>query len=211
LAEKHGGCIYNCQILVDREGERYYYRKAHWPPEETPFWSLGNHYPVHRFGNFVIGTTICYDNNFPEIHRIYGLQGPDLVLAPYAYGKKYKLADPESVKASIYDWKNREKMYLRASAAANYHWIVACVGAGHIKDYVAREKPGEGQEYFFPGCILFIDPEGIVVKESSDDMIVEQLLWYDIDMRRNMEVRMTGHNHFKNRRTATYGRLMELP
>ncbi len=208
LAEKHGGTIYNTQILLDKDGERYFYRKTHWPPEEYSYWGMGNKYPIHRFKDFTIATTICYDNNFPEIHRIYGLQGSDLVLAPYFYGKQFSPDDMDSITDSIFDWKNREKMYLRASAAANYHWIVACVGAGPVSDkYV--QNGNEGETYYVPGVILFVDPEGNVVKESSDEEVVVQLLWYDIDLAENMRVRKSGHNYFKNRRPDTYGKLVE--
>ncbi|HME52748.1 MAG TPA: nitrilase-related carbon-nitrogen hydrolase [Candidatus Lokiarchaeia archaeon] len=211
LAEKYGGCVYNCQVLLDRNGERYYYRKTHWPHAEMGTWSCGDRYPVHKFQAFNIGTAICYDNNFPEIHRIYGLEGADLVLCPYAYGGKFDPADMETVKKSIFDWKDKERYYLRCAAQTNYLWIVSCVGGGHVVDYHKEKEEKDGLEYYFPGVIFFIAPDGKVLKESPDDEIAERLLWMDISVLANMEQRRSDYNHFKDRRTATYGRVCELP
>ncbi|MBN2153285.1 MAG: hypothetical protein JW839_17665 [Candidatus Lokiarchaeota archaeon] len=211
LAERYGGCIYNTQVLLDRRGERYSYRKTHWPHAEMGTWSCGDRYPVHRFQDFTIGTATCYDNNFPEVHRIYALEGADLVLCPYAYGGRFDPADPATVKRSIFDWKDKERYYLRAAANSNYLWIVSCVGGGHVKDYHAAAGQKGGQDYYFPGVIFFISPDGKVVKESPDDEIAERLMWSDISMLANYEQRRGQYNHFKDRRTITYGRLVELP
>ncbi|MHA1682169.1 MAG: nitrilase-related carbon-nitrogen hydrolase [Promethearchaeota archaeon] len=211
LAEAYGGTIYNCQVLLDRTGVLYYYRKTHWPHAEMGVWSCGDRYPVHHYKGINLGTAICYDNSFPEVHRIYGLKGADLVLSPYAYGSKFDRNVPSTVEASIKKWKDKEKMFLRAAAHSNYTWIVSCVGGGHVKDYKAESGSKDGSEYYFPGVILFIEPNGNVVKESPDDSIEERLLWTDISKIANIEARRGTNNYFKNRRTATYGRITELP
>lgn len=211
LAEKYGGTIYNTQILLNRHGERYYYRKTHWPYAEMGTWGCGDKYPVYALENLTVATAICYDNNFPEVHRIFGLEGADLLLCPYAYGEKFDPKDPATVKKAIFNWKDKEKCYLRSAASTNYLWVVSCVGGGHVQDYHAMEVPGKGMEYYFPGVIMFINPDGKVVKESSDDEIAERLLWVDITVLQNMEARRSNYNHFKDRRIGTYGRLTELP
>jgi len=88
---------------------------------------------------------------------------------------------------------------------------VSCVGGGHVKDYHAASGEKGGQEYYFPGVIFFISPDGKVVKESPDDEIAERLMWSDISILANYEQRRGQYNHFKDRRTATYGRITELP
>ncbi|MHA1793049.1 MAG: carbon-nitrogen hydrolase family protein [Promethearchaeota archaeon] len=211
LAESYGQTIYNCQVLLDKQGIRYYYRKTHWPHAEMGVWSCGDRYPVHDFKGFKVGTAICYDNSFPEVHRIYGLQGTNLLLCPYAYGDKFDENDLETQKKVILKWKNKEKMLLRAAAHTNYQWIVACVGGGHVKDYHAEMGQKEGLEYYFPGVILFIDPDGEVIKESPDDKVEERLIWADISRITNIEKRRGTNNYFKNRRTITYSRLTEIP
>ncbi|MFX0098816.1 MAG: carbon-nitrogen hydrolase family protein [Candidatus Hodarchaeota archaeon] len=211
LAEGYGGCIYNTQVLLDNKGERYYYRKTHWPHAEVGTWSCGDRYPIHDFDGVKIGTAICYDNSFPEVHRIYGLKGADLVLSPYAYGHKFDPEKIETVKDSIFRWKDKERMFLRAAAHSNYLWIVSVVGGGHVKDYVAQGGSDKGLEYYFPGVILFIAPDGKVVLESPDDEIKERLMWTDVSRLANMEHRKGTNNYFKNRRTATYGRILEFP
>lgn len=213
LAESHEGCLYNTQVLLDRNGERGYYRKTHWPHAEVGTWGCGTRYPVHRVGNFALGTTTCYDTNFPEVHRIYALQGTDLILAPYAYGDKFDPAEPETERAAIRKWKDREMMVLRAAAALNYQWIVACVGGGHVQDYIADQHPDseQGEHHHFPGVIFFVDPTGKVVLESPDDKIAERLHWYDVSRIANVEARRSNNNFFKNRRPLTYGRVTEAP
>jgi hypothetical protein len=59
--------------------------------------------------------------------------------------------------------------------------------------------------------ILFIDPSGKVVLESPDDRIEECIMSYNISRITNMEQRRSKYNHFKDRRTAIYGRITELP
>ncbi|MHA1340587.1 MAG: carbon-nitrogen hydrolase family protein [Promethearchaeota archaeon] len=212
LAESYGGCIYNTQVMLNgKKGLLTFYRKTHWPSSEMPIWGCGDRYPVYDYNGIKIGTAICFDNQFPEVHRIYGLKGADLVLSPYAYGSKFSYNDANSMKNAIRRWKNKEKMFLRAAAAANYLWIVAVVGGGIVKDYIEKENPGKGFTSYFPGVILFIDPSGNVVKESSDDKVEERILWYDISRIANIELRRGSNNYFKDRRISTYKRIMELP
>lgn len=212
LAESHAGCLYNTQVILDgNQGVIGFYRKTHWPSAEVETWGCGNHYPLNRIKGINVGTAICYDNNFPEVHRTYGLKGADLVLSPYAYGHKFDYDDQKSVELAISKWKDKEKMFLCAAAAANYLWIAAVVGAGHVKDYMADDAPDEGFQSWFPGVILFIAPDGKVVKESSDDQIKEQILYYDISKFTNLEHRKGGNNYFKNRRVSTYKEILELP
>ncbi|MHA1368969.1 MAG: carbon-nitrogen hydrolase family protein [Promethearchaeota archaeon] len=211
LAESYGGCIYNTQILLNRSGELYYYRKTHWPHAEVGIWSCGDRYPVYNFDGIKLGTAICYDNEFPEVHRIYALDGADLVLSPFAYGHKFSENDPNSQQDSIKRWKDGERPVLRAAAKCNYLWIVSVVGGGHVKDYIAEQNPGKGHEYYFPGVIFFIGPDGKVILESPDDEIKERLMWYDISRITNMELRKGTNNFFKNRRTATYKRICQQP
>jgi predicted amidohydrolase len=210
LAESYGGSVYNTQIILDKNGVRNYYRKTHWAIAEVAIWSCGDKFPVHDFYGTKVGTAICYDNIFPEVHRIYGLKGADLVLSPYAYGDKFDFDDPASMAKSIATWKNRQKMLLCAAATSNYLWIVAVVGGGHVKDYIAQEG-GEGFESYLPGVILFIDPEGNVVLESSNDIVEERLMSYQISRIANIEQRKLANSVFKNRRVSIYNRIWEIP
>ncbi|MHA1731149.1 MAG: carbon-nitrogen hydrolase family protein [Promethearchaeota archaeon] len=211
LAEQYGGCIYNTQVLLGRDGEVGHYRKTHWPGAEFRTWGCGDRYPVHEVGGFRVGTAICFDNCFPEVHRIYGLLGTDLILSPYAYGDKFDPGVPESEAKVIAKWKDRERTQLRAAAYSNYQWIVACVGGGNVKDYHAEAGDPEAHEYHFPGVILFIGPDGKVILESPDDSVGERMLSYTLSRLANVEQRRGGNNFFKNRRPITYGRLTELP
>ena len=205
LAEDYGGAIYNTQLILTKEGILGYYRKTHWPHAEMGTWSCGDRYPIFEYKGVKIGIAICYDNNFPEVHRIYGLKGAHLVLSPYAYGEKFDPEKPETIKKSIFKWKDRERTLLRAAAMTNYTWHVACVGAGHVKDYK------NAHESYFPGVLLIIAPDGKVVAETPDDSIEERIISYTISTLTNTEQRRGTNNFFKNRRTITYSRITEIP
>jgi len=211
LAELYGGCIYNTQIALSKNGILSAYRKTHWPHAEMGTWGCGDRYHTFQLNGFTIGTAICYDNSFPEVHRIYALMGTDLILSPYAYGGKYDPAKPETVAKVIKDWKTKEKISLQCGAMANYQWIVGVVGGGTVKDYIAEKNPDKGQICYFPGVSLFISPDGKIVKESPDDEIAERLMWADVSRFSNIEARRSNYNFFKDRRTSTYGRICELP
>ncbi|NPV07014.1 MAG: carbon-nitrogen hydrolase family protein [Anaerolineae bacterium] len=82
--ERDGQRVYNTGVLLDRGGELVgKYRKMHLAPgewEEVLPGDLG--YPVFQcdFGRVAIG--ICMDIHFPEMWRIYALEGADLLLWP---------------------------------------------------------------------------------------------------------------------------------
>ncbi|MGQ9553615.1 MAG: carbon-nitrogen hydrolase family protein [Anaerolineae bacterium] len=82
--ERDGDKVFNCGILLDRDGELVgKYRKMHLAPGEEAEVLPGDlGYPVFEcdFGRVSIG--ICMDIHFPEMWRIYTLDGADLLLWP---------------------------------------------------------------------------------------------------------------------------------
>ena len=86
--EKEKGSFYNSCAVIDADGETLgLYRKVHVPDipfwEEKFFFSTGNlGFPVFetRYGR--IAVQISWDNLFPEVSRIYGLKGADIIFAP---------------------------------------------------------------------------------------------------------------------------------
>jgi predicted amidohydrolase len=82
--EREGDKVFNCGVLLDRNGELVgKYRKMHLAPGEEAGVLPGDlGYPVFDcdFGRVSIG--ICMDIHFPEMWRIYTLDGADLLLWP---------------------------------------------------------------------------------------------------------------------------------
>lgn len=61
-------------------------RKMHIPSgsgyHETDFFIGGNSYPVWNAGDLTIATPTCYDQWFPELARIYSLNGAEFIFYP---------------------------------------------------------------------------------------------------------------------------------
>ncbi|MBI4559084.1 MAG: carbon-nitrogen hydrolase family protein [Candidatus Hydrogenedentes bacterium] len=79
----------NMGFLLDRRGEVIgTYRKKHPAPTEEAIITKpedGGAFPVFDFEGVTLGIAICMDIHFPEMFRIYGLKGADLVCVPTMY------------------------------------------------------------------------------------------------------------------------------
>jgi predicted amidohydrolase len=86
LVEGDGDVVYNACALIDREGHLAgKYRKVHpyWP-EEPKGIGPGDEVPVFPTEFGTIGVMICYDSWWPEVARLLGLKGAELILFPNA-------------------------------------------------------------------------------------------------------------------------------
>ena len=86
VGERHA----NTAFLLDRKGETIgLYRKKHPAPTEEAILTepivAGDPFPVFDFEETAIGIATCMDIHFPEMFRIYGLKGADLVCVPTMY------------------------------------------------------------------------------------------------------------------------------
>jgi predicted amidohydrolase len=97
IYDRDGDFIFNTAFLTDRAGELVgTYRKVHlyWP-EEREGVSPGDAFPVFQTDFGTVGVMICYDSWFPEVARVLGLKGAEVVLFPNAgYGEEQVLARP---------------------------------------------------------------------------------------------------------------------
>ena len=81
IAEREGYSLYNTSVLIGPDGFMGSYRKLHLWNREKLFFEPGDlglpvfHTPIGR-----LGMIVCYDMWFPELIRIYALQGADLIL-----------------------------------------------------------------------------------------------------------------------------------
>ena len=89
LSAKVEGGYSNMGFVLDRTGDIVgLYPKKHPAPAEegidtTPI--DGDPFPVFDLGGVKIGIAICMDIHFPEMFRIYGLKGADIVCVPTMY------------------------------------------------------------------------------------------------------------------------------
>ncbi len=83
IAEKENNDLYNTAVFVGPDGLLARYRKLHLFFEETLLFAPGSELPeVIEVNGCFIGILICFDWLFPEIFRILGLRGADLIVHP---------------------------------------------------------------------------------------------------------------------------------
>jgi N-carbamoylputrescine amidase len=89
LFEKAG---YNTAVAFNAHGERVgLTRKQHIPSgekyHEDYYFKPGDpDYPVHVVAGHRVGLPTCYDQWFPELSRIYGVKGAEILIYPTAIG-----------------------------------------------------------------------------------------------------------------------------
>lgn len=89
LFEKAG---YNTAVAFDEKGQLIAVtRKQHIPSgekyhEDYYFQPGDSDYPVHEIAEHRFGLPTCYDQWFPELSRIYGLKGAEILVYPTAIG-----------------------------------------------------------------------------------------------------------------------------
>ena len=117
LATRHGVTIVGSLLERDKEGRhwdtatiydgdgklRYFTRKMHIPSgegyHETDFFEGYHEYPVHDLGTVQLAAPTCYDQWFPELARIYALEGAELIYYPTAIGSEPTASDFDSASA----------------------------------------------------------------------------------------------------------------
>jgi len=75
--------VYNSAVLVSPNGETNVYRKLHLatfgPFEEQLYFGKGKDLPLFETDIGRIGAIICFDSFFPELSKVYALQGADII------------------------------------------------------------------------------------------------------------------------------------
>lgn len=118
------GTVYNSAVLIDPEGEVLgVYRKTHIYPTERQWSTPGTQAEVFetRFGK--VGIIICYDGDYPELSRILGMKGAEIILRPTALLRSFE----------IWDLTNRARAY------DNHVYVIGVNSVG----------PDAGGNYYF--------------------------------------------------------------
>ncbi|QAY86995.1 nitrilase family protein [Pseudomonas arsenicoxydans] len=117
-----GDELANSAAMIDAQGLRAVYRKAHLWDAEKDIFSPGNDAPpVIETVHGRIGMLICYDLEFPEWVRLPALAGADLLCAPVNWpdGPRPPTERPAEV------------VRVQANASINRMFIAACDRHGH--------------------------------------------------------------------------------
>ena len=128
-------------------------RKMHIPAgegyHETDYFEGHGDFPVHDIGAVKLAAPTCYDQWFPELARIYALEGAELIYYPTAIGSEPTASDFDSADA----WRT----VMRGHAVANGVFIAAC------------NRIGRENAVTFYGSSFICDPLGNILAQASRD------------------------------------------
>lgn len=176
--------VANSAAMIDAQGLRAVYRKAHLWGEENSIFSAGSAPPPvvdTAFGR--IGMMICYDLEFPEWVRLPALAGAELLCAPVNWPNGPR---PETERPT-------EVIRVQANAAVNRLFIAACDRHG--------QERGVG---WVQGSVI-VDADGYPLTGPTE-LAGEQILLATMNLAEARNKRISEQNDVhSDRRPQLYG------
>ncbi|MBC7870698.1 MAG: hydrolase [Chitinophagaceae bacterium] len=138
-------------------------RKIHIPSgegyHETDFFEGGDSYPVADLGSIKMATPTCYDQWFPELSRLYTLNGAEFIFYPTTIGSEP--TDP------LIDSAEAWQTVMRGQAIANGVYIGAA------------NRIGQENGVTFYGSSFICDPTGKILAQAGRD--TTEIIFADLD------------------------------
>ena len=186
--------LYNSVVVIDNKGKVMgSYHKSHlFAPAET--WDTpGDTYPLFETEFGKLGLIICWDVAFPEIARIYALEGADLLVVCSNWEDPFdgEVWQEGTLNTHEEDWD----LMCRARAYDNTLPLVAANRVGNddgVLSWFGRSK--------------IIDARGRIVKAL--DTREEGILFGTIDLDQSAQLREKYYTYLKDRRPETYQELV---
>jgi N-carbamoylputrescine amidase len=186
------GLYFNTAMVFDADGKYLgKYRKTHIPdgPQylEKYYFAPGDlGYPVFntKFGCIAVG--ICWDEWFPEVARLFALQGAGIIFYPSAIGSEPDRPDYSSHKA----WQT----------------VISAHGITNGVFIAASNRVGVEKDMTFYGHSFISDPFGDFLSEGDTN---DAILYADCDFNKIREARELLH-FLRDRRVDTYGGLLKM-
>ena len=177
------GLIYNAAVLIDQNGLRASYRKAHlWDNENNNLFTPGTAAPpVVETALGRVGVMVCYDLEFPEWVRAAALAGADLLCAPVNWPL---FPRPAGERPS-------EVIKVQAGASVNRMFIA-------VADRCGRER---GQDWL--GGSVIVDADGYPQTTLALGLEGIHMATVNLSNARNKHVSARNHVH-TDRRTELY-------
>ncbi|SNT03304.1 nitrilase family protein [Pseudomonas segetis] len=179
-----GGELANSAAMIDPQGLRAVYRKAHLWDAESEIFSAGDATPpVVETVHGRIGMLICYDLEFPEWVRLPALAGAELLCAPVNWpdGPRPLTERPAEV------------VRVQANASVNRMFIAACDRYGHER--------GVG---WVQGSVI-VDADGYPLAGPAEEG-GEQILLAALNLGEARNKRISARNDLhQDRRQGLYG------
>lgn len=188
IAEQDRGIVYDTYVFVGPDGYIGKSRKMHIPPAEVSSWRGGGVAPVIDLGLAKVGVNICFDNWLPESSRLVALQGAEVILAPFVWGKE-KLGTPAEHLQRNRQQKEYTNRTFPARAIDNGAFVV------FVNDWES--------------VVLIYSPEGKLIAESPDEASGEVMVVSDLDQQLLFKRRSQNVFHPRFRRPELYGILAE--
>jgi predicted amidohydrolase len=225
MSLREGDRVYNSQVFIGPSGFLGAQHKVHICGNDRAY-DPSSSWNIVRVGEWDVGTTICFDAEFPEAARIQSIKGAHLLLMSFATGRRNSLnqaARPE-------EWVEELMCWAPARAYDNRVFVVGVNHGGEVRDdrglAVANTdgRPGEeewappGTVHRWPGYSFAISPRGAVFAESDRSQRDENMLLVELDPDVMREARtplsvkwpsgeVEGH-FLEVRRTDTFGELL---
>jgi len=191
LELRRDNAVYNTYVIVSPRGYIGRYSKCHCVPGvEFAYFKQGNAFPVFDLGKLRVGVLICYDNHFPEAHRVYAINGAHAVIMPHVTAGRGWWRDLPA-KEAHQQAKNWVLTWLRARAFDNSVFAAFINQAG-----------GDDGSL---GCSMILNPDGDVIAECASTG--EDIAVADLSAKQYYDIRRRSHDYLVHRRPELYGDL----
>ncbi|WP_366655620.1 N-carbamoyl-D-amino-acid hydrolase [Fodinicurvata sp. EGI_FJ10296] len=195
------GHHFNTSILTDKTGRIVgKYRKTHLPGHaefdtERAFQHLEKRYfepgdtgfPVFRTMGGIFGMCICNDRRWPEVYRVMGLQGVEMVVLGYNTPSVNSQKGEEAGDKRIF----HSNLSMQAGAYQNSTWVVGIA------------KAGSEDGHPLMGGSVIINPDGEIMAQAKTED--DELIVHACDLDDTIFGKETIFNFAKHRRIEHYG------
>jgi predicted amidohydrolase len=206
MSEKERDIVYNTQVLLGPRGYIGKQRKIHLSRDEVLFYKGGRELSVYDIGKCKVGTSICYDNMFPELARILALREADILLMPHAARLKMWDESAESQAAARrYSFEFLRVYGLRARENACFAILADQAGrAGYVEAY----PPNHPNQPHHAGAAIVFGPDGEIIAHAQTERIREEMVVTTLDPAALAAERSQSNYPLRTRRPELYGELV---
>jgi predicted amidohydrolase len=181
--------LFNVGYLCKRDGTTERYEKLHVTPDEVKLWGMegGNRLQVFDTDCGKIGILICYDVEFPELGRLLGEDGMDILFVPF-------LADTQNC-------YSRVRHCAQARAIENECYVAIAGSVGNLPK-VHNMDIQFAQSMVITPCDFAFPANGIKAEATPN---TEMILIADVDIDLLRELNQQGSvRNKKDRRKDIY-------
>lgn len=181
--------LYNVGYICKRDGSKDRYEKLHVTPDEAKVWGMqgGNELKTFDTDCGKVGVLICYDSEFPELSRILGEEGMDILFVPF-------LTDTQN-------GYSRVRHCAQARAIENECYVAIAGSVGNLPK-VNNMDIQFAQSMVFTPCDFSFPANGIKAEATTN---TEMIVIADVDLDLLKDLNQFGSvRNLKDRRTDLF-------